>query len=524
MKKTSHFILSLCSYFIFIACQKQTIDPAPTPVENTAPSITSFSPTSGSPKTEIIIKGKNFNKTSAVTFGGTPASSFTVVDNSTITATVGNGTSGDIQIITPNGNASLAGFTFKPVTSMSTSSILLNIPGITGSMFFSLNGSISGTRLYLKDGVEHLLISPTLFFEEPLIPAIYLIKKNGSWIYKGSYPEGAMGAGRQSELLDDAGTIAFADFGLELRQGTWPAGNMVLAKTNGEQLSWTTISKERSFYHSLSIGDLNQDGRKDIIGLSFGTKGTWLEPLHPYIQQSNGEFKEDRTLISYTNSPGKNGGCVLLANVMGDAKLEIIQADYNPAAGATRYSFAIYSYNTATNKYEYVKTPGVAGFAAGTGGATSMKTLDVDKDGDLDIALAYEIGNAAVGVEIWTNGGNGDFTYSNQKIEFSNNVLGFREFEVADVDNDSYLDIILNPNSGSLFKTAEFGAASVLLHNLVWKNNNGKFEKINTEQKLDFTSVPVYMKAFLINNKLKYIGIRCNIDGTLQITEIEPVF
>lgn len=505
---------------LFLSCQKDEI----VPELKIVPEITSFSPAIGSPKTLITINGKNLKSTKGVKFGDVDAESFTIIDNNTLTAIVGSGASGEIKVITNEGTATLTGFIFKPITIVETQSLVLNVSGITGSQFFSVNGSISGSRLYFKDGVEHLLLSPTLFFEEPLIPAIHLIKKNSKWTQINSYTEGAMGAGRQSELFDDAGTIVFADFGLELRNGVWPAGNMVVAKTVGETIKWSVISKERSFYHSLAIGDLNNDGLKDIIGLSFGTKGNWIDPLHPYIQQTGGEFKEDRTLLKYNPSLGQNGGCVLIANVMGDSKPEIIQADYNPVGGVDRYSFIIYKLNSSTNKYEFEKTPGVSGFATESGGATSMRAVDVDKDGDLDIILAYEKNKDSVGFEIWNNDGNGNFVYSNQRIEFKNTELNSREFEVFDADGNGFSDILFNPTSGSLFKNVEFGSGYINLHNLIWKNSNGRFEKHAVEQKINLNNVPVYMKAFTINNKLKYIGIRCNIDGTLQITEIEPVF
>jgi hypothetical protein len=363
-----------------------------------------------------------------------------------------------------------------------------------------------------------------LFFEEPLIPAIHLIKKNGKWVQMNSYIEGAMGAGRQSELLNSSGSIVFADHGLELRNSQWPGGNIILAETRGETIIWKNISKERSFYHSLSVGDLNNDGLNDVIGLSFFSRGTWNEPLHPYIQQTSGEFKEDRTMVTYNTSLGQNGGSVLVANVMGDSRPEIIQSDYGPVSGATRFSFIIYKFNSATGKYEFEKTPGVAGFASGNGGATSMRAIDLDKDGDLDIVLAYEVNTDAVGFEIWANSGNGDFVFNNQRLEFKNSDLQSREFEVFDVDDDGYPDILLNPTNGSLFKNVQFGSGHVSIHNLLWKNNNGKFEKNTKEQQITLNSVPVYMKAFVVNKKLKYIGIRCNVDGTLQITEIDPVF
>jgi hypothetical protein len=61
-------------------------------------------------------------------------------------------------------------------------------------------------------------------------------------------------------------------------------------------------------------------------------------------------------------------------------------------------------------------------------------------------------------------------------------------------------------------------------HNLVWKNNNGKYEKLTKEQKLPFSQVPTYLKSYVINGKLKFIGIKGNVDGTLLLTEINPVF
>lgn len=415
----------------------------------------------------------------------------------------------------------------KEETTVKNTSIPLQVANISSSdLGSSLNGSISGTTLYLKDGIEHLIISPTLFFNEPMIPAIHLLKKNNEWVYESSYSDGAMGAGRDSELFDESGTVVFADHGLELRQGTWPFGNIMMSKTIGEKISWTAVSTERSFYHSVATGDLNNDGLKDIIGLNMGTKGTWNDNLHPYIQKSDGTFEANKTLISYNNWLGAYGaGAVLIANVLGDSRPEIIRADYgiNPTYPSPRYSFAIFSYSSQTNKYEFVKTPGVFGFATQNLGVTSMKTLDYDKDGDLDIALAYE-GDQINGIEIWTNNGNGDFSYSNLRLEYTFNNFQFREFEVVDIDGDGLQDIVLNPSTGTLFKSANFGNADVYLQNLIWRNNNGKFEKLDKESKLTISQVPSYIKAFVINNKLKFIGIRGNVDGTLIITEINPIF
>jgi hypothetical protein len=78
------------------------------------PTITSFTPTYVSSGGTVTIKGKNFNGTNSVTFGGVVASSFTVINDTTINAIVGNGSTGSVSVTTPGGKDSLAGFIFNP--------------------------------------------------------------------------------------------------------------------------------------------------------------------------------------------------------------------------------------------------------------------------------------------------------------------------------------------------------------------------------------------------------------------------
>lgn len=76
------------------------------------PTVTSFSPTSGDPGSDITIKGTNFINVTAVSFGGVPAKYFTVNNVTTITATVGNGASGAVSVTAAGGTATLGGYTY----------------------------------------------------------------------------------------------------------------------------------------------------------------------------------------------------------------------------------------------------------------------------------------------------------------------------------------------------------------------------------------------------------------------------
>jgi len=424
--------------------------------------------------------------------------------------------------------------TLCPETYSSKTSIIdLSVTGLSnGNINIGVNGSVAGTLVYKKDGVENMIITPTLFFNEPLLPAIHLVKKSESWVYEGNYPEGSMGAARNYDFLDNNGTIAFSDHGLELREGTWPFGNLVVARTTGDKLIWTTVSNDRSFYHSVSTGDINNDGLTDIVGLHMGTKGSWTsDDLHTYIQNKDGSFSENRNIISLSKVPGNyGGGAVLVTDLFGDSAPEIIKADYgqNPTYPSPRYSFAIFSFDKNTGYYELTKSPGPIGvFKNPDRGATSIKAADFDKDGDLDLAVATE-GTDFNGIEIWINDGVGNFTPSDQKLEFTPADMQFREFQVMDVDNDGYLDIVLNPfHYGKLFRINPTGenleeTVGIMLHNLIWKNSSGNFSLLKKEI-IVHNVTPSFVKAFKINGKLTFICIEGMQNGSIiTITEIEP--
>jgi len=93
--------------------------PLPLPLDSTsaAPSITGFTPTTGSAGDPVTITGMNFAAVDSVRFNGAPAS-FTITDDSSITATVPPGaTTGPVTVSSPGGTATSAGdFEVVPVT------------------------------------------------------------------------------------------------------------------------------------------------------------------------------------------------------------------------------------------------------------------------------------------------------------------------------------------------------------------------------------------------------------------------
>jgi Zn-dependent metalloprotease len=106
-----------------------------------APTITSFTPTSGTPSTLVTLTGTAFTGATAVSFNGTAATSFTVVSATSITATVATGTTtGPISVTTSGGTATSA-----------TSFTVLQPPAndlCTGTLpVLTCGGSVTGTTI-----------------------------------------------------------------------------------------------------------------------------------------------------------------------------------------------------------------------------------------------------------------------------------------------------------------------------------------------------------------------------------------
>ena len=76
------------------------------------PSITSFTPTTGSTGTTVTITGNDFDAITGVSFGGVAAASYTVTSLTSISAVVAGGASGNVAVSNSAGIGSLAGFVY----------------------------------------------------------------------------------------------------------------------------------------------------------------------------------------------------------------------------------------------------------------------------------------------------------------------------------------------------------------------------------------------------------------------------
>jgi hypothetical protein len=122
--------------------------------------LNSFSPAIGSTGTVVTIKGEELANATAVTIGGVPVSSFTVVDATTITAVVGAGNSGDVSVTTPLGTIKQSGFvyigppgiiSFTPTTAGTGATVNIKGTYFTGTTAVSFGGVAARSFIVTSD-------------------------------------------------------------------------------------------------------------------------------------------------------------------------------------------------------------------------------------------------------------------------------------------------------------------------------------------------------------------------------------
>jgi len=393
----------------------------------------------------------------------------------------------------------------------------------------ALNEATSGAVLYTINGKENIIVIPS-YSSKPLSP-LHFTNENNGWQFKKYYNNVTMGNARNYVFIDSS-TIAYADHGLE-NGNPWPYGDIYTVKNEKDTLNWKKISNYKSFYHSVATGDLNNDGLNDLIGLHMGSYNPWkgINNLHPYLQNNDNSYSEGKEILENATFPGENtgAGSVVIANIMGDMHPEIIKAQYG-GDPSNPYAYAIYGYDQTTKTYKFLKKPKNKGvFEDSKQGSTSIKLADFDKDGKIDMAIASE-GFPSTRIQIWQGLGDGDFepgqilSYYDTATGYPDSSNAFREFEIADVDSDGWLDIMVHPfHFGSKFrinpgpqnsnpKNGGWVGSGVYIQNSIWKNQNGLFYTLPDKLSV-LGTYPGFMKGFYVNKKLKFFGFEQDQDN-----------
>jgi FG-GAP-like repeat/Secretion system C-terminal sorting domain len=177
------------------------------------------------------------------------------------------------------------------------------------------------------------------------------------------------------------------------------------------------ISYNETNISGLAIADLNNDGRNEIVSSAFGKNVLWWE----YDSLANSWEKH---IIDNTN----NGAMyIYVADIDGDEMLDVV------ASGVDLQGPKIMWYKNNGNDEEWGKNTISTFFRNGHG----IYAGDIDNDGDMDVVSSSEGANKIS----WFENMNGDGSDWEQRIVLEN-IISPQAVCLADINNDSYLDII----------------------------------------------------------------------------------
>lgn len=453
-----------------------------------------------------------------------------------------------------NTNNASKSYTYNQLLEINSSVLLINNSqkdDIWKGMDIAFNGAVD---FISKSGSEMIILTPSIS-KSPLpiihLPTLSLLKSNNKFNILNYFSNVNMGmGGRDVEKFTDDGFV-WADTGEEpigvSSSNDFPFGNVwVASNLNNNDIKWVKANQSLSFYHSVYSGDLNHDGFIDIAAIHAGTRGPVEDRIHTFINNRDNTFSQKQIILpsastgcaydtaqkslGFPKCPSWSSSAIIVDTIDKTNGLVIIKSDgVHFGTDIVQHSFEVYYDPQKNGIYDVLKfNPLIGLFLKRTDlDITRMKLFDYDKDGRKDIFALFQQNTSGLSnyaaLQIFHNEGNGVFFATDNIIEFQNDNLLVGEFDFIDVDNNGALDLVFNsfkdwsnPNKliydfkGDGTVTNFDNSATVDFDQLIYYNNNGKFEKreIGYKKNIPNGAGIVWIKGFKVANRFKFICLQ----------------
>lgn len=391
------------------------------------PTITSFTPTSGSIGTTVTITGTNFTGATAVSFGGTAATSFIVVSATSITAVVGSGASGNVSVTTPDGTATLAGFTFV---------VPVPVPAITS--FTPASGPIGTT----------VSIIGTNFSTTPANNIVY---------FGATHATVTAATSTQLTVTVPVGAT-YEPITVTVGGLTGYSTHRFLVTHNNGSISFNDkiCFAVGSNPREVAMADLNNDGHLDLI-----VTRTDVAIATIFFGNGNGTFQP---AVSITTG---SGGAITVGDFSGDGVLDLAFANYSGTTNAT----ASVLINDGAGGFPVTDTYFLSNAPVGVGsGAVYIADADFNLDGYVDLVAAID--NIPGSLSMLQNNG----TSFNAKVEYPTNAIYPYSVTTVDLNNDRYPDWVVAKYFSNIVKVFINNGAGGILSEATYATGSGTHE------------------------------------------------
>ena len=445
--------------------------------------LSSFYPYTGSTGTLITLSGTNLGAVTAVNFGGVAATSFTIVNSLTINAIVANGATGLVSITDFHGNSARPGFIYFPASGTLPSVTGLNpssgpvgtVVTISGNNF---GGAAADNLVYFGDVKANISsASATQIICTVPIGASFapLSVLNTTTNLTGrSFKPFAVTFADSSNFTShsfeekfridyfnpNAGNeIPYDVYGNDIDGDGKPdiisslsnfvTDSLVIYRniTTGNNFAFEPRLNVRQLFSSpsgnpLAIGDMDNDGKVDIIGPMRAPSAT-VDVMNILRNASTPGNISFPTNDYFPQILGLR--CLNLADIDNDGKTDIV-GNHNGQGSVTTFYISV-TRNTSI--------PGNLSFGESKlfqlpQSISSIAVGDIDGDGKKDI-IGYGTGNFYC---IRNTGSTGVISYSSPlTFAVPGNALQISTVHLTDFDNDGKLDVIvLNEDYYCIYK------------------------------------------------------------------------